>query len=189
MLEISNKLSQLHQAIRKEQIASLMKKRRYEEQCHSNEELLRPLLHLDYEDFTSAHLQLLVELANKDVTNAILHLGNLVIDRFLCLESLEGIEWRIGSNEKWTWLINAFSEIGFCTGDMFQHCLRRIISKRSNFNLENALEVLQKSFKFNEQAIDYVRQPELILALSNHVHEPTDRIGMVALSIFTTITS
>ena len=49
-------------------------------------------------DLTVRHIQILVEMANKDVTNAIIHIGNLVIDRYLTIEILEDIEWRVGNN-------------------------------------------------------------------------------------------
>lgn len=54
-------------------------------------------------------------MVNKDMTVAIGHFGNLVIDRFFTAQILDKIQWKIGNNDKWTWLINAFSEIGFCT--------------------------------------------------------------------------
>lgn len=72
---------------------------------------------------------------------------------------------------------------------MFQLCVRRIICKRSNFSLENAIEVLQKSFKLNKDTLTSFRETELLLALSNHVYDQVDRISLVALTIFTSATS
>ena len=74
-------------------------------------------------------------LVNADITNAIIHLANLVIDRFMTKEILANSEWTIGNSDKWTFLINAFVEIEFCTTEMFEHCVKRIIHKKSNFNL------------------------------------------------------
>lgn len=50
----------------------------------------------------------LVELVNKDMFLAIAHLGNLVIDRVLTAHALAAQEWRIGNDDLWAWLINAF---------------------------------------------------------------------------------
>ncbi len=48
-------------------------------------------------------------MVNKDITIAIAHLGNLVIDRYLNAQILANIQWKVGISENWTWLINAFS--------------------------------------------------------------------------------
>lgn len=64
---------------------------------------------------------------------------------------LSEISWRVGQSEKWTWLINVLAEAGYCCTEMFQHCLRRVVTKRSNFNLENALEALSRLLKTNRQ--------------------------------------
>jgi hypothetical protein len=176
--------------MRKEQIAALMKKTRSELQRSEDERLLNSIVAMPPSQYSPQHLETLVEMVNKDMTIAIAHLGNLVIDRFLTAQLLAGIVWKVGANEKWTWLINAFSEIGYCTPEMFEHCMKRIITKRSSFNLENALEFLEKSFKLPLNSMDYFgRHPELILALSNHIYDSYDRIPLLVLTIFTTATS
>ena len=57
----------------------------------------------------------LINYANKDKNKAIIYIGNLVIDRFLELEDIDGVEWNIGNNQHWGWLINVFNEIGYMT--------------------------------------------------------------------------
>lgn len=37
-------------------------------------------------------------MVNADITNALLHLGNLVIDRNVGCDVLERIEWKVGNN-------------------------------------------------------------------------------------------
>ena len=81
----------------------------------------------------------LVDLVNKDLPIAIAYLGNLTIDRMLNAQVLSTQIWRIGNDDKWSWLINVFAEIGYCTSEMLEHCIKRIITKKSVFSLENAL--------------------------------------------------
>jgi hypothetical protein len=80
-------------------------------------------------------LKRLVEFVNKDMFLAIAHLGNLVIDRLLTAQSLAAQEWCIGNDDLWAWLINAFTEIGYCPPAMLEYCMRRIITKKSPSNL------------------------------------------------------
>ena len=75
-----------------------MKKARYEMQRLSQETVLNEMVNMKMTDLTVRHIQILVEMANKDVTNAIIHIGDLVIDRYLTIEILEDIEWRVGNN-------------------------------------------------------------------------------------------
>lgn len=121
--------------MRKEQLSALMKKMRTEAQRSSDEALLAEIIAVPPEQYKQSDLELIVEMVNKDMTVAIAHLGNLVIDRFFTAQILNQIPWKIGNNDKWTWLINTFSEIGFCTAEMLDYCVKRIITKRSNFNL------------------------------------------------------
>ena len=87
-------------------------------------------------------------------------------------------------------MIHTFAEVGFCTPEMYNHCLRRIIARRSSFNLEHALEVLLICFKLTPQAMETMKQnQELILALSNRVMENEEKSPQLALSIFSTLTS
>lgn len=104
-------------------------------------------------------METLVGLVNKDLPLAIAHMGNLVIDRFLTAQVLSKVEWKFGNSDKWPWMINAFIEIGFCTPEMLEHCVKRVITKRSSFSLENALEALQKAFKLGPACLNYFRQP------------------------------
>lgn len=114
----------------------------------------------------------------------------MVIDRFIGTAELQQVQWQVGNSEHWPWLIHAFAEVGFCTGEMFELCIKRIKAKRSAFSLEHALEVLLKSFKLSEQALNYLRHsPELVLALSNHVFEGDERIPQLSLTIFSSLTS
>lgn len=96
----------------------------------------------------------------------------------------------MGNSEYWPWVIHTLAEVGFCTPEMYNICLRRIIAKRSSFSLEHALEVLLICFKLTPQAIDSLKQnQELILALSNRVMENEEKSPQLALSIFSTLTS
>ena len=135
-------------------------------------------------------MKTILELANADLTHAIILMGNLVIDRFLGAAELQQAEWKVGSSEYWSWAIHAFTEVGFCTGEMFEHCVRRIIVKRSPFSLEHALQVLLLSFKLTPNSIEHLRNnQELILALANHALDGGDKIPQLVLSIFSSITS
>jgi len=117
-------------------------------------------------------------------------MGNLVIDRFLGAEELQQAEWKVGNSEYWSWAIHAFTEVGFCTGEMFEHCVRRIIVKRSSFSLEHALQVLLHSLKLTANSTEHLRSnQEVILALANHALDGGDRIPQVVFSIFSSITS
>lgn len=120
---------------------------------------------------------------------AIAHLGNLVIDRVLTAQTLAAQEWRIGHDDLWTWLINAFIEIGYCHPSMLEYCIRRIITKKSSSNLENALDALPKSLKLGSACLEYFRNGEVVLALANHVFDSSERISQLVLSIFTSATS
>lgn len=124
------------------------------------------------EELSREMLVTLIELANEDLPHALIMVGNLVIDRFLSTEILQMLEWRVGESEYWPWVIHTFAEVGFCSADMYNHCIRRIIARRSSFNLEHALEVLLICFKLTPQAIDTLKNnQELILALSNRILE------------------
>lgn len=120
---------------------------------------------------------------------AIAHLGNLVIDRVLTAQILEAQEWRIGNDDLWAWLINAFIEIGYCPQPMLEYCMRRIITKKSSSNLENALDGVLKAFKLGPACLEYFRNGEVVLALANHVFDSSERISQLVLSIFTSATS
>lgn len=100
----------------------------------------------------------MIEMANDDLPHALIMVGNLVIDRFLGPEELQAIEWRMGGSEYWPWVIHTFAEVGFCTPEMYNLCLRRIIARRSSFSLEHALEVLLICFKLTPQAIETIKQ-------------------------------
>ena len=190
MWELSNRLHKIRSDMRKEQIAALMKKARTEAQRSADEALLAEIIAVPPSEYQGNDLEIIVEMVNKDMTVAIAHFGNLVIDRFFTAQFLDKIQWKLGNNDKWTWLINAFSEIGFCTAEMLEYCVRRIITKRSNFSLENALEAFQKSFKLGLGSIAYLsNHSELVLALSNHAYDAYDRIPLLVLTILTTATS
>lgn len=143
------------------------------------------------EEFKQPHLELLLAYVNEDHSNAILHLGNLVIDRFITVESLKEAQWHLGNNEYWTWLINALAEINYCTHDMFEYLIAKISIKKSSFNLEHALDALQRCLKVNPvHTLTYLDQkPELQLALVNHVHDPHERISILSLGIIVSATS
>jgi hypothetical protein len=72
---------------------------------------------------------------------------------------------------------------------MFQHCLRRVVTKRSNFNLENALEALSRLLKTNRQQFIEHLTPELLLAVANHAHDAHDRCALLALTLLSSLTS
>jgi hypothetical protein len=156
----------------------------------NDEALLRQIARTPNQELTREQLVTLVELANEDLPHALIMVGNLVIDRFLGPEELQAVEWRVGDSEYWPWVIHTFAEVGFCSGEMYDHCVRRIIARRSSLSLEHALEVLLIGFKLTPQAIDSLKQnQELILALSNRVLENEERSPQLALSIFSTLTS
>lgn len=135
MWELSNRLHKIRSDMRKEHLSALMKKVRTEAQRSDDEALLAEIIAIPPEKYKQSDLEIIVEMVNKDMTVAIAHFGNLVIDRFFTAQFLHEIPWKIGNNDKWTWLINAFSEIGFCTAEMLEYVVKRIITKRSNFNL------------------------------------------------------
>lgn len=112
---ISKKANEFRSDIRKKQISSLMKKIRYDLKKQNDEATLNEIINLPNENFTMETLEILVQMVNSDVNNAIIHLANLVIDRFLTKDILANITWTIGNNEKWTFLINALVEIEFIT--------------------------------------------------------------------------
>jgi hypothetical protein len=190
MWEIQNKLQEFRSSIRKEQIASLMLLARQDLLREDEEAILREIASKPYDFLTPDHLQTVLELANADVPLALVVLGNLVIDRFLGAEHLQQCEWRLGSSDYWPWVIHAFTEVGFCTGEMFDHCVRRIIARKSVLSLEHAIEVLLVSFKLTAHAVDHVRQnQQLVLALANHALDGGDRIPHLALTVFSALTS
>lgn len=57
----------------------------------TQETVLNEIVNLEPHQLTARHIQILVEMINKDVTNAIIHLGNLVIDRYLTIQILEDV--------------------------------------------------------------------------------------------------
>jgi hypothetical protein len=116
-----------------------MQKARQDLQRQAEDACLREIIDTPPAQLTPTHLYSLLDLVNKDLTNAIVLLGNFVIDRFIGPQELQAVEWQVGSSEHWPWLIHAFAEVGYCTGDMFELCLKRIIAKRSSFSLEHAL--------------------------------------------------
>jgi hypothetical protein len=189
MWELSNKLHKIRSDIRKEQLASLMKRERSQLQRTHDEALINDLISLPTSQFGEDELHRLVELANKDLSLAIAHLGNLTIDRFLTAQILAVQEWQLGSDDKWPWLINAFTEIGFCTPAMLEYCVRRIITKRSLFSLENAMEALLKAFRLGPACLEYFRQADLVLALANHAFDSSDRVSQLVLTLLTTASS
>lgn len=72
---------------------------------------------------------------------------------------------------------------------MLDYCVRRVITKRSNSNLENALDALQKALKLGPACLSYFRQPELVLALANHAFDSCERISMLVLTLLTSASS
>lgn len=107
-------------------------------------------MELPVEQLCEERLKRLVALASKDHDLALAYLGNLAIDRYLTAQKISSLELLLGNSERWTWVINAFAEIGYCTPVMLNYCVRRIITKRSNASLENALEVLDKAMKLDK---------------------------------------
>lgn len=80
---------------------------------------MKEISEMPQHQLTLDHLGVLVSLANKDISNALIMLGNLVIDRVVLPEHFKGVEWMIGSSEYWPWLVHSLAEVGFCTREMF----------------------------------------------------------------------
>lgn len=140
---------------------------------------------------TQQHLAVLLDYVHKDETNAILHLGNLIIERFITVEILEGIQWKLGNNDYWTWLINAMTELGYCSRDMMEYLIWRVIVKKSTLSLENALEALQRCLKHYQQfTMECLEnREEFMLAIVNHISDPNEKIFQLSMSMIVTTTS
>ena len=55
--------------------------------------------------------------------------------------------------------------------------------------MENALDGVLKALKLGPACLEYFRNEEVVLALTNHVFDSSERISQLVLSIFTSITS
>jgi hypothetical protein len=74
---------------------------------------------------------------------------------------------------------------------MFEYLIWKISMKKSTFNLENALEALQRCLKANTQhTLTYFdHKEELLLALVNHVHDSNERVSSLSLGLIVSATS
>lgn len=188
MWEIQTKVQEFRSSVRKEQLAELMGTARRELIREEEEAEAREIASRPPGQLAPEHLRALLRLVNADVPLALVALGNLVVDRFLGAQELQACEWRVGSSEYWPWLIHAFAEVGFCTAEMFDLCVRRVIARRSALSLEHALEVVLASLRL-APALARLRRPDLLLALANHALEGGDRLPQLALSVFSALTS
>ena len=83
MNQVTLKVNDFHNQLRKQQLNSIMKKARYEALSHVDQDFITHIINIASHQLTPDHLYYLIALVNKDNTNAILHLGNLIIDRII----------------------------------------------------------------------------------------------------------
>ena len=109
-----------------------MKKVRIEALFSEEEEHLNSLIAFLKQNPTIEHVRKLIEWAGKDYNNAIIQLGNLVIDGVFDPKQIGAEEWNLGNSQDWSWLINVLTEANYCTEKMFEYCTRRVISRRGH---------------------------------------------------------
>lgn len=69
---------------------------------------------------------MLVSYANEDYANAIIHIGNLLIDEVLVVEEIMGkLEWA-GKCVYWSWLARVMIEKRYCDARMINMCCKMI---------------------------------------------------------------
>lgn len=82
----------------------------------------------------------MIEYANREESNAILQLGNLVIDNGL-LASYIGEKIDPLSNDSWWWLIRTLAVNGYINQPLFSQLIAKLVKKNSsNASLANVLE-------------------------------------------------